>query len=452
MNNQFATQFLLQETEDEYSSLETTLRELGTSEDAIKVLMSGVRTRNITPEGAIEIAKLTVSKVREMSTVGGGVAGGPTAATFTPGAGEQMATTKAFKKKKYQENTFKKEESLEKGDRVKIMYGKRFFGHTGTVKSLHPGYIVVDIDGNAGSHIMLYADVEKIDGNLDEDTPRLAGAKKAFGKKKKYQEGTFEDDEIAIFDGGEDGLTKIYKKADGTFYGVNDEFDFTAKDEQELLRKVAMWGYKLLSGTIYEDAPRLAGDPSKTNKQGTKNLTTYKNFGFTKAPSAEEAGKYIKGVDVKMLWKEGEEPVWQQVEPLAKALADRNIPRDLHGEFFDYLKEKLRKKELKNPQDVFDLAFNFLEMLKEGLNESRAYHKFKKEAATRSRDQQMHEAVKMIHKRLEEVTKLLEYAQQMRAELSEGEQTLEYNHNTKKVFERINSKVVEIYSKTRQLK
>lgn len=140
-----------------------------------------------------------------------------------------------------------------------------------------------------------------------------------------------------------------------------------------------------------EDAPRLAGDPSKTNKQGSKNLNAYSSVGFTKAPNAEEAGKKMKSIDVDMLWKES-------------------------------------------------------------LEESRAYSKFKKEAATRSKDQQMHEAVKMIHSRLAEVSKILEYAQQMRAELSEGEQTLEYNHNTKKMFERINSKVVEIYSKTRQLK
>jgi len=140
-----------------------------------------------------------------------------------------------------------------------------------------------------------------------------------------------------------------------------------------------------------EDAPRLAGDPSKTNKQGSKNLSGYSSVGFTKAPNAEEAGKKLKSIDVDMLWKEA-------------------------------------------------------------LEESRAYSKFKKEAATRSKDQQMHEAVRMIHSRLAEVSKILEYAQQMRAELSEGEQTLEYNHNTKKMFERINSKVVEIYSKTRQLK
>lgn len=226
----------------------------------------------------------------------------------------------------------------------------------------------------------------------DPQGPTGTGEQYAAGtRRKKYQESTYEDDEIAIFDGGEDGITKIYKKVDGTYYGINDEFDFVAKDEQEMLHKLSQFGYKHLSGHLEEDAPRLAGDPSKTNKQGSKNLNAYSSVGFTKAPSAEAAGKKIKGVEVKDLWKEA-------------------------------------------------------------LGESRAYSKFKKETATRSKDQQMHEAVRMIHSRLAEVSKLLEYAQQMRNELSEGEQTLEYNHNTKKVFERINSKVVEIYSKTRQLK
>jgi hypothetical protein len=64
----------------------------------------------------------------------------------------------------------------------------------------------------------------------------------------------------------------------------------------------------------------------------------------------------------------------------------------------------------------------------------------------------MHEAVKMIHSKLEEVSKLVEFAKQMRTELSEGENTLEYKHNTKKIFEKINSKVVEVYTKTRDLK
>ena len=140
-----------------------------------------------------------------------------------------------------------------------------------------------------------------------------------------------------------------------------------------------------------EDAPRLAGEPSKTNSQGSKNLNAYSSVGFTKAPTAQEAGKQMKGIDVDMLWKEA-------------------------------------------------------------LEESRAYNQFKKEAAMRSKPDQLHQAAKMIQQKLDEVTKLLEFTSQMRNDLSEGEANVEYKHNTKKVFERIHSKVVEVYTKVKGLK
>ena len=140
-----------------------------------------------------------------------------------------------------------------------------------------------------------------------------------------------------------------------------------------------------------EDAPRLAGEPSKTNKQGAKNLDAYGSVGFTKAPNAEEAGKKMKSIDVDMLWKEA-------------------------------------------------------------LEESRAYSQFKREAAMRPKSDQLHQAAKMINHKLEEVTKLLEFTSQMRQDLSEGESTVEYKHNTKKVFEKIHSKVVEVYTKVKGLK
>lgn len=141
---------------------------------------------------------------------------------------------------------------------------------------------------------------------------------------------------------------------------------------------------------ISEDAPRLAGSPAKTNKRGSKNLSGYSSVGFTKAPTAQEAGKKIKGVEVKELWEEL-------------------------------------------------------------LSEANRYSQFKRQAATRSKPEQMHQAAKIIHSRLEEITKLLEFAYQMRSELSEGEDNLEYKHNTKKVFEKINSKVVEVYSKVKSI-
>lgn len=260
MNIQFASKFLLQE--DQYDTLEQHLLSLGCDEEACKYLMIAVRQGLLEPSKAIQIVKSTTAGIDETSAVGGGVTGGPTAATFSPGAGEQMAGKKAFKKVK-----------------------------------------------------------EGIDDVVEPEEQ--------------------DDDEDSY-----DWYTDTY---------------------------------------IDEDAPRLAGDPAKTNKQGSKNLNAYSSVGFTKAPSAEQAGKKLKSIDVKELW------------------------------------------------------------------EAQRYSQFKKETSTRSKSQQMHEAAKMIHKKLDEVGKILEFANQMRLELSEGEEMLEYNHNTKKVFDKIHTKVVEVFSKVKKL-
>ena len=97
---------------------------------------------------------------------------------------------------------------------------------------------------------------------------------------------------------------------------------------------------------------------------------------------------------------------------------------------------------------------DFKEMFLEStpLSEARNYHQFKRDAATRTKPQQMHEAAKMIDKKLEEINRLLEYTNQMRSELSEGEEQMEYKHNTKRLFEKINTKVVEAYTKLKKIK
>jgi|APGre2960657404_1045060.scaffolds.fasta_scaffold218615_2 hypothetical protein len=63
-------------------------------------------------------------------------------------------------------------------------------------------------------------------------------------------ERTFEDGQIAIYD-GEDGLTYIEKRGK-SYYGYNDKFDFEAKDKAELEKKLKSWKYKLISGSVEE--------------------------------------------------------------------------------------------------------------------------------------------------------------------------------------------------------
>lgn len=198
-----------------------------------------------------------------------------------------------------------------------------------------------------------------------------------------------------------------------------------------------------------EDAPRLAGSPGKTTSQGAKNLSAYSSVGFTKAPSAEEAGKKMKSIDVKMLWKEGEAADWNQIQQHVMKIAKHY---GYGKDYVDYMKGCYDQGLITKPTDLDTCTAGWGEALREYINESRAYSQFKKQTAIRPKNEQMHEAVKMIHKKLEEVSKLVEFAKQMRTELSEGENALEYKHNTKKIFEKINSKVVEVYTKTRDLK
>ena len=301
MNNQFATQFLLEDQDEINASIEDVISQTGVDKDLVDFIMNAIRQGVLTPEKAIQIIRDTFKGMTEDggaamgggSTTGGGVTNG---ATFTPGNGEQYT---AGTRKKYQEDA--SEAAFKIGDKVK--YENQDWEITG----LFP----------------------------EKGTARL-------------------------------------------------------KHSKDLPATTALIS-RLKKSDVSEDAPRLAGEPSKTNSQGSKNLNAYSSVGFTKAPTAQEAGKQMKGIDVDMLWKEA-------------------------------------------------------------LEESRAYSQFKKEATMRSKPDQLHEAAKMIQRKLDEVTKLLEFTSQMRNDLSEGEANVEYKHNTKKVFERIHSKVVEVYTKVKGLK
>ena len=235
--------------------------------------------------------------------------------------------------------------------------------------------------------------------------------------------------------------------------------------------------------SVEEDAPMLA--------HGKADISTYKKDKFK--PVHRDTSK-IKSIIVKDLWKEwefktGGVKAWDlgKILPqdMEKTLAKIvNTPGVTEKDLVDirnraqelYKDGRLTKDELNFYSNTS--LNDFKEMFSEGsvnedeyestgtdmpkrdddsaidesLNEARGYNRFKKEAATRTKTQQMHEAAKMINKKLEEINRLLEYTNQMRSDLSEGEELMEYKSNTRKLFEKITAKVVETYSKVKKLK
>ena len=83
----------------------------------------------------------------------------------------------------------------------------------------------------------------------------------------------------------------------------------------------------------------------------------------------------------------------------------------------------------------------------DSLNEALTYNKFKREAATRSNKDSLHEALKSINKKLHEINRLMEYSTNMKMELEE-----DYSPRTGKVVNKLEKQLAEIYKKVKSLK
>jgi len=81
------------------------------------------------------------------------------------------------------------------------------------------------------------------------------------------------------------------------------------------------------------------------------------------------------------------------------------------------------------------------------VNEALTYNKFKREAATRSNKDSLHEALKLINKKLHEINRLMEYSTNMKMELEE-----DYSPRTGKVVNKLEIQLAEIYKKVKSLK
>jgi len=60
-------------------------------------------------------------------------------------------------------------ETIDVGDRIKVVYGSEFYGETGTVEDIKRGFVVVSMDDYDGMYSMHMSDVEKIEDEDEED-------------------------------------------------------------------------------------------------------------------------------------------------------------------------------------------------------------------------------------------------------------------------------------------
>ena len=95
-------------------------------------------------------------------------------------------------------------------------------------------------------------------------------------------------------------------------------------------------------------------------------------------------------------------------------------------------------------------GFIYKDLWESELNEAFTYNKFRKETKTRDENQQYHEAVKLLRKKLAEVNKILEYSERLKEEFPNGPY-YEAKSHTKKSIEKLKSQVIEAYKKIKKL-
>jgi hypothetical protein len=90
-------------------------------------------------------------------------------------------------------------------------------------------------------------------------------------------------------------------------------------------------------------------------------------------------------------------------------------------------------------------------IVKEELLNEVTYHKFKNEVKFRTKNEQLHKAIREVKRKLAEIDRIVEYTSRMKQELSEGEEGLKYWKKTESNIATISEMVNHLNNKIKNL-
>jgi broad-specificity NMP kinase len=92
-----------------------------------------------------------------------------------------------------------------------------------------------------------------------------------------------------------------------------------------------------------------------------------------------------------------------------------------------------------------------INIIKEELLNEVTYHKFKNEVKFRTKNEQLHKAIREVKRKLSEIDRIVEYTSRMKEELSEGEDGLRYWKKTESNIAAISEMVNHLNNKIKNL-
>ena len=94
---------------------------------------------------------------------------------------------------------------------------------------------------------------------------------------------------------------------------------------------------------------------------------------------------------------------------------------------------------------------SLINIVKEELLNEVTYHKFKNEVKFRTKNEQLHKAIREVKRKLQEIDRIVEYTSRMKQELSEGEEGLKYWKKTESNIATISEMVNHLNNKIKTL-
>lgn len=142
-----------------------------------------------------------------------------------------------------------------------------------------------------------------------------------------------------------------------------------------------------------------------------------------------------KGQKKNKATKEAEKLGFKQVKP--------GMPSD--SKVFDY--KQITGKKPK----TYKIYESIENIVKEELLNEGTYNKFKTEVKLRTKNEQLHKAIKEVKRKLMEIDRIVEYTSMMKQELSEGEEGLKYWKITENNLSKISEMVDNLNNKIKNL-
>jgi predicted transcriptional regulator len=151
-------------------------------------------------------------------------------------------------------------------------------------------------------------------------------------------------------------------------------------------------------------------------------------------------------------------------------MAKEYLGIEKYNSIFKLGKQAAERGEIENPyarthstisRQAWDDGFNSIK--KENMNESLinivkeellnevTYHKFKNEVKFRTKNEQLHKAIREVKRKLSEIDRIVEYTSRMKQELSEGEEGLKYWKKTESNIATISEMVNALNNKIKNL-